>query len=333
MKKNLISESEVKEILSMHKSLKEQDNQKASVDLTSDLVNLRKAITAGCLKGGKLLSNANQTKYVYRATTKSGKIVDFTADMNYKFTDGSKSGKWKCDEITQMEQNQSDSDAVLKEKKEKEGWMEYSELVGKGYSQLEADQGKYDTIQFKLRNGKTIPLYKPKVGVMSGQQKAMTAEQQAFISKWISKGGKLTLTPEDQATQRFKKIKIPGSDVAGWKDGLEMWFDIDTIKDIAGKGEELKSTVEKQVIPLDECKTFVDQFFKAYQDDSDIPDFDILKRQVKRCKSLYSPNERTGRKSGWGMLTNQKNKIDILSGLVSGKGPSTYGTDSKWRLE
>ena len=102
MKNNLISESEVKEILLMHKSLKEQDNTKASLDVTSDLVNLRKAITAGCLKGGKILTNTNQTKYVYRVTSKTGKTVDFTADMNYKFGDGSKSGKWKCDEIAQM---------------------------------------------------------------------------------------------------------------------------------------------------------------------------------------------------------------------------------------
>lgn len=102
MKKNLINESEINEILLMHKSLKEQTEQKLTTDVTSDLVNLRKAITVGCLKNGKLLSNPNQTKYVYRASTKSGKIVDFTADMNYKFTDGSKSGKWKCDEIAQM---------------------------------------------------------------------------------------------------------------------------------------------------------------------------------------------------------------------------------------
>lgn len=103
MKNNLISESEVKEILSMHKSLKEQDEKKISLDVTSDLVKLRKAITAGCLKNGKILTNANQSKYVYRATSKTGKTVDFTADMNYKFGDGSKSGKWKCDEIAQME--------------------------------------------------------------------------------------------------------------------------------------------------------------------------------------------------------------------------------------
>jgi hypothetical protein len=160
----------------------------------------------------------------------------------------------------------------------------------------------------------------------------MTAEQQAFITKWNAKGGKLTLTPEEQASQKFRKVKIPGSESAGWANGLEMWFSVEDIKNMSDTGQELKQTIEKQMIPLDECKEFVDQFFTAYQSDSDIPDFDIQKRKVQRCKSLYSPNERTGKKNGWGMLNSQRNKIDILSGLVSGQGPSTAGVDSKWRL-
>ena len=99
MKNNLINESEINEILLMHKTLKEQTEQKLATDTSSDLVKLNKAITAGCLKSGKILTNADQTKYVYRATTKSGKIVDFTADMNYKFGDGTKVGKWACPQL------------------------------------------------------------------------------------------------------------------------------------------------------------------------------------------------------------------------------------------
>jgi hypothetical protein len=348
MKLNIDSD-EVKNILEMHSKMKKNKliiTEQESTSLNdSRIIFLRKAIGAGCLSNGKIQQKKSTGEIFFRKNSVQdpSKQIDFFSDMTYKFTDGSKSGKWKCDKIDIIDSNiskseedkkilQSDSDSVLKEKKEKEGWMEYSELVGKGYSQLDANQGKYDTIQFKLSNGKTITLYKPKVGVMSGQQKAMTDEQQSFISKWVAKGGKLTLTPDEQASQKFKKIKIPGSEVAGWTNGLEMWFDINSIKDIAGTGKELKTTIENQVIPLDQCKTFVDQFFKAYQDDSDIPDFDILKRQVKRCKSLYSPNERTGRKNGWGIFSDQKNKIDTLSGLVSGKGPSSYGPDSKWRI-
>jgi hypothetical protein len=65
----------------------------------------------------------------------------------------------------------------------------------------------------------------------------------------------------------------------------------------------------------------------------DIPKFDTVKSKVQRCKQLYSPNPKTGRKNGWGMFSDQKNKIDILSGLVTNQGPSSYGEDSKWRLK
>ena len=50
----------------------------------------------GCLKNGTFVVDENGIM-VYRATTlKSGKLVDFYANMTYKFLDGSKSGKWKC---------------------------------------------------------------------------------------------------------------------------------------------------------------------------------------------------------------------------------------------
>ena len=258
-----------------------------------------------------------------------------------------KKSVWKCDEIatnaTAETETNNLSDAVLKEKKDKEGWMEYSELTGKGYSQLEADQGKYATEQFKLKNGQIITLYKPKSGaVMGGQQQGMSTEQKAFITKWEGKMGKLKLTPEEQASQTFRQILIPGSkEVTGWENtGLKMYFSVDVIKDIAGDSGDLRSVIEGQTIPLNECKEFVDQFFRGYDLTVDIPKFDIVKSKVQRCKQLYSPNPDTGRKNGWGMFSNQKNKIDILSGLVTNQGPQSYDNpstpdydESKWRLK
>ena len=163
----------------------------------------------------------------------------------------------------------------------------------------------------------------------------MSAEQQAFISKFEKRNGKLKLTPDEQASQEYRQIEVPGSkEITGWeKTGLKMWFKLEDIRNISGQGTDLQTTVENQQIPLDECKSFVDQFFRGYQDDTDIPDFELVKRKVQRCKVLYSPNTRTGRKNGWGMLSNQKNKIDVLSGLVTGEGPSSYGDDAKWRLK
>jgi hypothetical protein len=271
---------------------------------------------------------------------------NFTFDVVTTDVDGKKTvitnRRWNCPALTAPAEQEIKklSDNILKEKKDKEGWMEYSELIGKGYSQLEADQGKYTTEQFTLKNGKVITLYKPKTGsVMGGQQQGMSAEQQAFITRYELKGGKLKLTPEEQASQRFKQILVPGSKaVTGWQDtGLKMYFSVDVIKDIAGESGDLRTTVENQIIPLNECKEFVDQWFTAYQNNTELtPDSDefaTIKDKVQRCKALYSPNPRTGRKNGWGMFSDQKNKIDILSGLVTNQGPSSYGETSKWRLK
>jgi len=107
MKQLITEDLEKNKILSIHKSLiKEQHSSKeideqlqGKGDINSQEATLRKAEKDKCLKNGRLLTNANRSKFVYRATTKSGKEVDFFADMTYKFKDGSKSGKWACPEM------------------------------------------------------------------------------------------------------------------------------------------------------------------------------------------------------------------------------------------
>ena len=347
-----ITTDEMKNILEMHAKMKKNSSvisEQADVATKDPMeTTLRAAMKEKCLQNGALKRIKSTGQVFYRKPSKQDPAlqIDFFGDMTYKFTDGSKNGKWKCDEIaisaanaaaaaTETAAANNLSDALLKEKKENEGWMEFSELTGKGYSQLEAEQGKYATEQFKLKNGKVITLYKPKTGaVMGAQQAGMTDEQREFIKKYESKKGKLKLTPAEQASQKYRQIEVPGSrEVTGWEDtGLRMWFNLEDIRNISGSASELKTTIENQQIPLDECKLYVDQFFTGYQDDTDIPDFDIVKRKVQRCKVLYSPNNRTGRKNRWGMFSGQKNKIDILSGLVEGQGPSKAGPDAKWRL-
>ena len=336
-----IQESEKKRILGMHKSLlKEQATEQTSVK-----DQLQKFIDDGCFPNGgpivvKMKSTNPNKEYAIKiqSTKTPNKFRYFFIDNTVGQMENNAfiflQTPWVCSQSAK--DNKILGDAVLKEKKDKEGWMEYSELIDKGYSQLEADQGKYATEQFKLKNGKIITLYKPKTGaVMGGQQEGMSAEQKAFISKFEKRNGKLKLTPDEQASQEYRQIEVPGSkEITGWeKTGLKMWFKLEDIRNISGQGTDLQTTVENQQIPLDECKSFVDQFFRGYQEDTDIPDFELVKRKVQRCKVLYSPNTRTGRKNGWGMLSNQKNKIDVLSGLVTGEGPSSYGDDAKWRLK
>jgi hypothetical protein len=112
--RNIIDENEVKRILTMHKSLKEQNTppkpemptisepQKVETPPTEDplLSKLREAVKAGCLGNGKLYLNKTKNMYYFRSLKQSTKQeIDFYPDMTYKFVDGSKSGKWKCDNI------------------------------------------------------------------------------------------------------------------------------------------------------------------------------------------------------------------------------------------
>ena len=117
--RNIINENEVKRILTMHKLLKEQDMppkpemtigtepQKVETTPTTSpatedplLSKLREAEKADCLGNGKLYHNRTKNTYYYRSVKQSTKQeIDFYPDMTYSFVDGSKKGKWKCDNI------------------------------------------------------------------------------------------------------------------------------------------------------------------------------------------------------------------------------------------
>lgn len=105
-----IDSNEIKRILEMHSKLKnpilsEQtatEVKPVTPTISQDEIDLkliRDAEAAGCLKSGKPQYLKGTKKPVYVATTKLGKTVVFYPDMTYKFTDNTKSGKWKCDKI------------------------------------------------------------------------------------------------------------------------------------------------------------------------------------------------------------------------------------------
>lgn len=139
-KRYIIEESEKNVILSMHKSLMKEQNQSAEIAADIDVTpsatgeeQLRKAMNAKCLINGKLLTNPNKTKFAYRATTKSGKEIDFYGDMTYKFRDGSKSGNWKCDQIAQQAtQQQQSAKSAADAQKIKQDYID--KFTGKTYN-------------------------------------------------------------------------------------------------------------------------------------------------------------------------------------------------------
>jgi len=328
MKKNLISELEIKEILSMHKSLKEQDEKKLSTDVTSDLVKLRKAIEAGCLKNGKLLTNANQTKYVYRATTKSGKTVDFTADMNYAFGDGSKTGKWKCDKIAQMaaadaktaqELAAAAADTTLVQ--QEGGWQE-----AKNIKTTRENLENPLMFEKKVVNGVTLYRSVPEKGITGG----LTSDQTKIIEKWNSKGAKLRkdLDPEEAKTWSSRVVS-PASE-GYFSQDLIMFFPPENV--IGSQGGNLEKEFNKAITnqtpaSKKDCKNTIEAYYKAFKTKKRIEPntFEPMKEKVQACVNEYDGK--------WGgILSSIDEYVDILRGVKDG-GPSSYGADSKWRLQ
>jgi hypothetical protein len=115
MKNFRITEEEVSNILSMHKVLMNEQMSK-SVDVNNpEYKVLIDGIKKNCLSGGKEILKDDYGKYYYRKPSikEPGKEIDFFADMTYKFIDGSKSGKWKCEgliELNTVQDNSTQSD-------------------------------------------------------------------------------------------------------------------------------------------------------------------------------------------------------------------------------
>ena len=103
-----IPNDEIKDILEMHSKMKKNSSvisEQTTVNTASaedpNLTKLRDAIKAGCLINGALKRSKSTNQVFYRKPSVQNPSlqVDFFGDMTYKFVDGSKSGKWKCDEI------------------------------------------------------------------------------------------------------------------------------------------------------------------------------------------------------------------------------------------
>jgi hypothetical protein len=212
-----IETSEVKRILEMHSKLKKkpileqntpvQNTPNVNPTVNQDEVDLkliRDAITAKCLKNGKAQYLRGTKKPVYVVTTaKSGKVVVFYPDMTYKFADGSKSGKWKCDGLTtlantaaQQATQQAANTEDIKRVKAEGKWLEASET---------------NTTRENLENPKMyekkvvsgVTLYRPVIS--SGVASGLTDEQKKVIEKYTNLGGKLRkdLDAEEAQTWTF----------------------------------------------------------------------------------------------------------------------------------
>jgi hypothetical protein len=303
MKKFIINEEEKKNILLMHKSLVNEQESKTPVE-DVNLTKLRNSIKVGCLTNGKLKRDSSKNIYFYRKPSATGTgDVDFFADMTYKFVDGSKSGKWKCEGLTtlantttQQSTQQATIDTDIARELEQYGWKKRADIAvtDTELSQLYQKHPKYD-------------LYKLKVN--TAKQGGYTPEQQAFINQWKTEKGYIEkLTPELLASGTYQKVNVQGSEQY-FPGGLIMY------KPAAG--------VQDKKECRDKVKQYYD-YWKTKREDIPQSQFDSLKSQVQACANQFEGK--------WGgIFSNVDNYIKTLRGGTG--GPLSYGEDAKWRLK
>jgi hypothetical protein len=338
-----ISNEEVKTILEMH-SKERKNTFLIKEDAASDEEKLRIGISSGCLKGGTLKRRTSSGDIFYRKPSKEGKEVDFFADMTFKFVDGSRNGKWKCDAISntlskkqqqaddaKSEQEKADinkvaSDANAANLKKEGGWKTYEELIATETKENIANPAMYEK---KVVDGVTYYRRTSGKGITSG----LDERQQKVVDKWIAQGAKLEKDVDaEQAKVWTRKLVSPKSEGL-FSEDFYMYFPPTTITNA-----EITTAFEQAVqdqTPTDskDCKKTIEAYYMAFKKKKTIEPnmLNAMKEKVQACKNEFKGN--------WGAFGGGRKLdeyLDVLSGVKDGsdgtKSPRTYGDDSKWKL-
>lgn len=318
MNRFIIEENEKEKILSLHKSLIKKSilNNVMEQSTTTPVVNtdekiLREAMDAGCLRNGSLKTNKAGTRTIYRATTKSGKSIVFNADMTYAFEDGSKSGKWKCSRI-------QDVQSKLKTLKD-QGWKTKEELMADNVD-LNTLSQTYDTTTIE---GTNITLYRLKGAQTTHFSGTSTQEfnvnQQSFIDDYLKKGYILNPTRSQQQYMESFTAEDLGAPPDLFPNGLTMWYDPRQQSQMGSDDRPLKNILDSQDLGRKTCKNNINDYYRAYLRRNSIKitkaDFIPAKKIVQACKDQWYKK--------WPALSGGKkldNYLNILSGVEAG-GP------------
>jgi len=323
MEKFLVNEEQRKDILLMHMALKnnqksriikEQSSQPDPIKADKDLLN--KAKELGCLKNGMLKTNASRTKVIYRAKSRTGKIVDFYPNMTYKYKDGSKQGTWPCPRLKDTVSREEDTKAKIETLKSQD-WKTLDELRAE-----KVDLNTLDKTHEKTSVGNTI-LYrqigKKNVHYDNTSTDEFNAEQQSFIKKYTDLGYKINPTRVEQGYMMPNNAVELGAPPDLFPNGLIIWNDPQDRKNLSKS--EVEVALQKQSISPKDCKGQIQAYYNLYQQRTsakvDKVTFDKSKNIVQACKDQHY------RDWPWWMAGGKKldSYLDILSGDVAG-GPS-----------
>lgn len=315
----IINEEEKSRILSMHRKLIKEQQEKTAITEDPNFTTLKNARNVGCLSNGDIFKDKTKNIYFYRkpSSKEPTKEVDFFADMTYKFVDGSKSGKWKCEGLVTLTTTEAQQQSEIEQLKNQFGWKTKEELGNVGQEELSQLYQKHPKFElFKLK-------------VESGKVGGYTDIQQKFIEQAQGMGYKLQLTPEETASGKYKQYKVPNSENY-FPGGLTMFYSSETAVTSGSDIEQSFKEISQGQTPKTrkECAETIKTYYDAWETKKDIPQnvFDPMKRKVQACVNTY------GRKfnSLGGLFSNVDNYIETLSG--GSGGPLSYGEEAKWRI-
>jgi hypothetical protein len=178
----------------------------------------------------------------------------------------------------------------------------------------------------KVVNG--VALYRRKTSgrISSG----LTTDQKSIIDDYEKKGYKLRdkLTPEEAKT--FKSEIVSPASEGYFSQDLVMYFDPTTLQAKVSVTSVIQDAVDSR-IPKDkkDCKQTIEAYYISFKKKRPLTpnEFNALKTKTQACKNEFYQDWGT---FGGGTKTDEI--LDMMLGKQSG-GPSSYGDDSKWRIQ
>jgi hypothetical protein len=332
---NNITQIDRKAILEMHSKMKKP---LISEQVDSDLkTKLNKILSDGCVKNGKIVqlqskNPALQYAIKQESTKTPGKFRYFFADNRVGIFDGSgkfqfSPSKWSCEGVQQATAaaataataaaNAADTALVQQEG----DWKEAKDIKT-------TRENLENPLMFekKVVNGVTLYRSVPGSGIAGG----LTPDQITTIKKWTAQGARLRkdLDPE-QAKTWVSRVVSPASE-GYFSQDLVMYFDPEKVNDIS-IAQKIQTDVERRIpTNVKDCKMNIEKYYLNYTKKRPLEPNELaaLKGKVQACKNEFYGD--------WGVIFSGGNKmdniLDIMSGVKSG-GPSSYGDDSKWRIQ
>jgi len=331
---NNINQIERDAILEMHSKFKKSLISEQVDDLKTKL---DKFLSDGCVKNGKIVqlqtkNPALQYAIKQESTKTPGKFRYFFADYRVGIFDGSgkfqfSPSKWSCAGVQQATAaaataataaaNAADTSLVQQEG----GWQEAKDI-----KTTRENLENPKMFEKKVVNGVTLYRSVPGSGITGG----LTPDQTKVIDKWTKQGARLRkdLDPE-QAKTWVSRVVSPASE-GYFSQDLVMFFDPEKVNDTE-IAKKIQTNVERRIpTNVKDCKMNIEKYYLNFTKKRPLEPNELaaLKGKVQACKNEFYGD--------WGVIFSGGNKmdniLDIMSGVKSG-GPSSYGDDSKWRIQ